>query len=179
MSLSEIIGFGLGEAGFQFVPVFVVSLWPMWAIGVARMLANAGAAIGFGLSGRILKRFRAVNVLMFEQLYSKAANLLALIFPSPVSPLLLSSTSLLYGPSTVAQRTLMQDEFNNRQRATMGSLNSLGKSLFYGLAVIWLGWLADLFGPRNALVWGQVVGLISVWLTWRLVKMSPLSTTRR
>ena len=67
LSLSEIIGFGLGEGSFQFTPVFVAGLWPLWAVGMARMLANVGAAIGFGLSGIILRRVKAVEVLMFER----------------------------------------------------------------------------------------------------------------
>jgi len=170
LSSSEIIGFGLGEASFQFTPVFVAGLWPLWAIGISRMLSNIAAAIGFNFSGKILKRFKPVYILLFEQIYSKITNLLAFVFPSVVSPLLLSSTSLLYGPSTVAQSSLMQHEFTDRQRATMGSLNSFGKSVFYGLAIIWLGWMADLFGPINAMIWGQIAGLVSVWLTFKLFR---------
>lgn len=171
LSLSDIIGFGLGESAFQFTPIFVANIWPLWAIGVARMLANIGAAIGFGISGKLLKKFKAINVLMFEQIYSKVASLVAFVFPSVVSPLLLSSTSLLYGPSTVAQKSLTQKEFSDKQRATMGSLNSLGRSIFFGMAMVWLGWMADNYGTRGALIFGQIAGLVSVWLTWKLLKL--------
>ena len=128
--MSSIIGFGLGEAGFQFTNVFVATLWPLWAIGIARMLSNVGAAIGFGWSGKLIKKFKAVNILMFEQISSKIISLFSLIFPTIASPALMSITSLLYGPSTVAENSLFQKEFSDKQRATMGSLNSLGRSIF-------------------------------------------------
>jgi MFS family permease len=171
LSLSEIVGFGLGEAGFQFSPVFVASLWPLWAIGVARMLANIGAAIGFGISGVLIKKFTSVKILMFEQVSSKFLSLAAFIFPTALSPVLLSSTSLMYGPSTVAQRSLLQKEFSDKQRATMGSINSLGKSLFYAMALLGLGLVADIKGPRIALILGQIIGIISIWMTWKAVRI--------
>lgn len=173
LSLSSIIGFGLGEAGFQFRSVFVASLWPLWAIGMAQMLSNVGAAVGFGWSGKLVKKFKAVNILMFEQISSKIINMWSLIFPSVVSPALMSTTSLLYGPSTVAENSLFQREFSDKQRATMGSLNSLGRSIFFAIAAIGLGWLADLTSPRIALIGGQILGITSVWLTWKLLKLFP------
>ena len=173
LSLSSIIGFGLGEAGFQFTNVFVATLWPLWAIGTARMFSNAGAAIGFGFSGKLLKKFRAVKILMFEQISSKIISLFSLIFPTVASPALMSTTSLLYGPSMVAENSLFQREFSDKQRATMGSLNSLGRSIFFAIAALGLGWLADLTSPRIALIGGQILGITSVWLTWKLLKLFP------
>jgi len=171
LSLSSIIGFGLGEAGFQFRSVFVAGLWPLWAIGMAQMLSNIGAAIGFGWSGKIVKKFKAANILMFEQISSKTINLASLLFPTVASPALMSATSLLYGPSTVAEVSLFQKEFSDKQRATMGSLNSLGRSLFFAIAAVLLGWIADKTNPRIALIAGQIVGIVSVWLTWKLYRL--------
>ena len=171
LSLSSIIGFGFGEAGFQFTNVFIVTLWPLWAIGIARMLSNVGAAIGFGWSGKLIKNFKATNILLFEQISSKIMTLLSLIFPSVASPVMMASCSLLYGPSTVAENSIFQKEFSNKQRATMGSLNSLGRSLFFAIAAILLGWIADITSPRIALLWGQLLSLVSVWLTWKLYKL--------
>ena len=171
LSLSSIVGFGLGEAGFQFQSVFVASLWPLWAIGVARMLSHIGAAIGFGWSGKLIKKFRAINILIFEQVYSKIVTTLSLVFPSVASPALMSTTSILYGPSTVAENSIFQKEFNGKQRATMGSLNSLGHNIFFAIAAVGLGYMADVTSPRIALIAGQIAGLTSVWLTWKLFKL--------
>ena len=171
LSLSSIIGFGLSEAGFQFRSVFVLGLWPLWAVGIAQMLSNVGAAIGFGWSGKLIKKFKAANILMFDKIFSKIIDLVALIFPSVASPALMSTTSLLYGPSEVVENSLLQKEFSDKQRATMGSLNSLGRSIFFAIAALGLGWLADLTSPRVALIGGQILGITSVWLTWKLLQV--------
>ena len=55
----------------------------------------------------------------------------------------------------------------------MGSLNSLGRSIFFAIAAIGLGWLADITSPRIALIGGQILGITSVWLTWKLLKLFP------
>ena len=161
----------MGEAGYEFNGVFVASIWPLWAIGIARMLGNIGAAVGFGLGGKLVKRFKAINILMFEQISSKVVNVISFVFPTVASPAMLSSTSLLYGPSMVAEKSLLQKEFSDKQRATMGSFNSLGKSIFFGVAAIMLGWIADRTNPRIALIWGQIIGFTSVWLTWKLYRL--------
>lgn len=171
LSLSSIIGFGIGEAGFQFRSLFVLSLWPLWAIGIARMLSNIGAAIGFGWSGKIMAKFKAEKVLMFEQISSKAIDLVALAIPTVFSPALMSTTSLMYGPSTVAENLIFQDEFTDKQRATMGSLNSLGRSVSLAIFIFGLGWIADKTDPRIALLCGWTLGLLSLWLTWKLVEL--------
>jgi len=179
LSLSSISGYGLGEAAFQFRSVFVASLWPIWAIGLSRTISNITAAIGFGLSGKIIEKFNAAHILFFERIYSKTVNFISLIFPTPASPALMSTTSVLYGPSMVAENSLFQKEFNDKQRATMGSFNSFGKSLTFGLSALLLGLLADLFNPRHALIAGQILELFSVWLTWKLLKLIRTGTNPR
>lgn len=171
LSLSSILGFGVSEASFQFYNVFIASLWPLWAIGIARMLSNVGAAIGFGWSGKLIKKFKAANILIFDKIYSGIATMVSLIFPSTASPLLVSTCSLLYGPSTVAENSIFQKEFSDKQRATMGSLNSFGRSMFFAIAAVVLGIIADKTSPRIALISGQIFGIISIWLTWKLFRL--------
>jgi len=171
LSLSEIIGYGFSESSWQFRTVFVATLWPTWAIGLSQMLSNLGAVISFRISEKILKKFNAIKVLMFDRIFSKFIDFTALIFPSVASPAIMTTTSLLYGISEVAQKSLLQKEFNDKQRATMGSLNSLGKSLFFGIAAIMLGWIADKTNPRMALIWAQIFALVTLWLNWKLFKI--------
>jgi len=171
LSLSEIIGYGFSEASWQFGTVFIASLWPAWAIGLGRMLSNFGAAISFWFSEKLIKRFNEIQILMFDKVVSKAITFYSLFFPTVFSPTIMSTTSLLYGPSEVAQRSLLQREFTNKQRATMGSLNSFGKSIFFGIAAMIIGYIADKTTPRIALIYGQLFGMFSLWLTWKLVKL--------
>ena len=171
LSLNDVIGFGLSESAFQFRSVFVASIWPLWAIGVAQMLSNIGAAIGFGLSGKIIKKFKAINILVFRNIYGKIVNIGSLVFPTVLSPALMTTTSIFYGPGSVAKQSLFQKEFSDKQRATMESLNSLFKSVFFGIAAIGLGFLADKFGPRIALIWSHALGIITIFILLRSYKL--------
>lgn len=152
ISLFNITEYGMGEAAWNFRSAFVATLWPIWAIGIAQVLSNIGAAFSFHFSGRIIKKFTAIKILFFNSFASKIIDLTLLVFPSVLSPALMSSTSLLYGTGSVSQEKLLQNEFTHKERATMGSLNSLFGSLFFGFFAIILGLLADKFGPRQALI---------------------------
>ena len=80
----------------------------------------------------------------------------------------LSLASLPFGPSVVAQGSLMQKAFSDTQRATMGSLIALGGNLLFALAVYAIGALADRIGPRYALLTAEILSISVTLLYWRL-----------
>lgn len=170
LSLSDILGFGMGEASFQFRSAFVASLWPIWAIGVAQVLSNIGAAISFRFAGKMIKRFREVVWLLFGGIYSKVIYLIALFFPTVLSPALMATTSVFYGVGSVAKRSLLQKEFSDKQRATMGSLNSLAGSIFFAIFAVVLGFCADLTSPRIAMIGVTMLQFVTVWIQWQIFK---------
>lgn len=171
LTLIKIIGFGLSEPAWQFRSVFVASIWPVWAIGISQILSCIGAAISFGWSGKIIKKFSLINIIVFDKIFSKIVNLVSMVFPTVASPAIMSSTSLLYGPSEVAEKSFFQSEFSNKQRATMGSLISFGKSISFAIGATFFGFIADFTSPRISLIWGQILGLSTFWLTWKLFKL--------
>ncbi len=168
ISLYDVISFGLGESAFYFRNVFIATLWPMWAIGFARTLSNISAALSFEFSGKILRRFSAVRILISQRLYCLSANIIALVFPTVASPVLMATNSLWFGLGVVAKKTLFQDEFNDEQRATMDSLNSLARSLFFGVASLAIGLVGDHFGVIAALLMAQALMVPTLWIIWRL-----------
>lgn len=170
LSLVSIIGFGMGEAAWQFRSVFINTLWPTWAIGFAQVLSNLGASLSFKFSGKIIKKFNAFKILVIDGIYSKFINLISLIFPGVWSPGLMASTSLLYGVSSVSENKLLQTEFTSHQRATMGSLNSLAGSLFFSVFAIILGIFADKFGARNAILMETILSCVIFIPLYRFYK---------
>lgn len=170
ISLSDIINFGLGEAAWNFKAAFVATIWPVWAIGFAQFLSNIGASISFKFSGRILKKISALNILIFDFIFSEITVLIALIFVNVVSPILMSVNSLMYGVGQVAKNKLLQDEFTSEQRATMGSLNSLAGSLLYSVFAIMLGMFADKYGPKNALIFQSLLSFSLLYFYINLKK---------
>ncbi|MEU8613207.1 MFS transporter, partial [Actinoplanes sp. NPDC048791] len=129
------------ESAAQLSPVFVAGLWPLWALGLWRTFGHAVAFAGFRVSGWVIGRLGATRTLLSGELFDTVANVVALVKPTVFSPVLLGSPA--YGMSTIAQQTLLQREFTDRERATMGSLASLLGSVLYALVALGAGLVAD------------------------------------
>lgn len=170
ISLSSILSYGFGEASYQFRGAFFVSIWPIWAIGIAGMLSNLGATLGYYFSGKVIDKFGAFKSLLWGSIYNRFTDFVSLIFVSPVSPILMSTTSLHHGISNVAKSSLMQKEFSDHQRATMGSLNAFGGSVFFAITAFGLGLVADQLSPVQALILLEILMLINVYVYWKLFK---------
>jgi MFS family permease len=153
-----------GESAAQLSPIFVAGLWPLWALGLWRTFGHAVAFVGFRVSGWVIGRVGAARTLLVGELFDNGANLMALVRPTVFSPLLLGSPA--YGMSTIAQQTLLQREFTDRERATMGSLASLLGSVLYALAALGAGLVADRWGIVAALLTIQAVVLTALPLAW-------------
>lgn len=170
LSLASILSYSISELKWEFTSAFVATVWPIWAIGISKMLPSFGATVSFYFSGKLIRKFKAVTILLFDSVYGKIISFISLLFPTVFSPLLMSTPSLLFGVSTVAEKTLMQHEFSDHQRATMSSLNSLGGSVGFALMSLVLGGLADALGPTKALVIMTIIGLPVIYLYWKIFK---------
>jgi len=157
LSLSGILSYGIGESAWLFRSAFIQLFWPTWAIGIAQTASNLGATISFYFSGKLINKFNEFKLIIFGGVYSFVINLISLVFPSVLSPALMSSTSIFFGTYIVAKDNLMQKAFTDHQRATMGSLNSLGQSIFFGIFSVLLGIVADRVGPINALLFAVIL----------------------
>lgn len=170
LSLTSIIGYGAGESTFQFNAAFINSVWPTWAIPIARTLSYTGAAISFHISGRVIQRFNVFKVILTGNLYTRITTSIATLFPSVLSPLLMSSSSLFYGILVVGKGALTQREFRQKQRATMGSLEAFAGNIFFGIVAFLLGFIADKLSPAMAIFSMQVFQLSNAYIYWRLSK---------
>jgi MFS family permease len=170
LSVAQILGFSLGEADFQFRTVFIQMLWPLWAIGVARTISNLTAAASFYFADRLHRRFGERRLLFGGIFVSNLINMASIIWASVLSPALMGVTSIFFGVNTVALNSMMQREFSDAQRSTMGSLTSFGGSLLFAVTSTLLGWLADQIGVRWALLISStlcMIPLIFYWLAFR------------
>lgn len=152
LTFASAMRFGLGESGYFLRSAFISTLWPLWAIGAISALSNVGAAWSYFYGGKLIDRFKPLRVLNFEVISTRVVNLVALLFPSIVSPALMGTSSLTFGVGWVALGSLLQKEFTQAQRATMGSINTLAGNLAFGVFSVILGVLADWHGARTALI---------------------------
>jgi MFS family permease len=177
LSIDSILGYGMGETSYEFQPAFFNVLLPLWAVGIARSVSNAAAAISFHFSGKVINEYGEIKTLLWGEIYNKVLNFVALLFPTVISPFMFSATSLTFGTGSVASDTLMQKEFTDAQRATMSSLNSFLGSLFYGVFAFITGFFVDKLGVRNVLLIIQILLLPTAWVIFKLLKRNQKRTT--
>jgi MFS family permease len=168
LTLASAIGFALGEAKFLFYPAFFALFWQGQALAFARLLSHAGAALGFRSAGYLIAWRGERQVLVGTSAIAVAMGTASAAMANVASPALSSLSSLPYGPSVVAQRALSQKAFSDRQRATMASLSQSAGSLFFAVAALAIGYLADWLGPRYALLIAEILSISVTYLYWRL-----------
>ena len=125
LSIASIVALGINEPIHNFYPAFMATLWPTWAIPLAKTSSHVFAAIGFRMSGKIVEKYGAKKTVLWENGVNYIVSTLIIAFPSILTPMIRSITSLGFGIGSVAQNSLFQKEFTDAQRATMGSLNAL------------------------------------------------------
>lgn len=170
LSLANILGFGMGEASFTFQSAFFATVWPVWAIGIAKTLSYAGAAVTYYFGGKIMQHFEALKIIIVGTFINRIANIIAYGFPTIISPILTSAPATVYGAVQVARGSLMQKEFTYEQRATMGSLNSFGGSIFYAIFAFLIGFVADNIGPAKTLLIVQLLQFIPLGINVQLFR---------
>lgn len=168
LTISGVIGYAFGEASYQFQAAFYTTLWPIWAVGIAKTVGNLQGALSFRYGHVLLKKIDPLKIIMIDTLYNRVVISIAVIFPTMLSPLLMSSSSLFFGITATAKNLLSQKEFTSEQRATMGSLGSFAGSLFFGIVAFLLGLAADLLSPAKAIFLLQVFQLANLFLYWKL-----------
>lgn len=168
IGLAASMNFGFGHAMFGLQSAFVNTIWPIWAVGISRALSGLFATLSFSLSGKVIDKLGPLKTVFISGVWSRALSFIGLIYPTIASPAVLSVTSLSFGSGTVAESTLLQREFNGRQRATLGSITSVVGSFWFAIGSISLGFLADHIGLQKSLLIGLIPLMISTLLYLRL-----------
>lgn len=172
LSIAEILKFSVGESTWSLQSVFYNLFLPVPITNWIMSLNFLTSTISFRLSGKIISKFKAIKVLLYQEVYGRLLYLIALIFPSILSPFIMASASITYGPSTVAHNALLQKQLTNRQRATFSSINSFIGSCLYALTAIFIGYLADNFGITKAMLFGQICLLPIIFIYYKLSRKS-------
>lgn len=162
LSFASILDEAIEETAYRFGPVFIAMVWPLWAVGIARFLSGAFGTIGFWLAGRWIRKFGHFASIVYGKAYGRLASLIAFIFPTPISPILMTSTDYFYMIELTAQNDIMQQGFTDRQRATMASIISVVGSASFGIFAFCFGKLADSLPANQALILAQGLLLLVI-----------------
>lgn len=175
LSIVEILGFAVGESTWSLQSVFYNLFLPVPVTNWVMSLNYLTSTVSFRLSGKILSKFKAIKVLLYQEIYGRLLYLIALIFPSVLSPFIIATASVTYGPSTVAHNTLLQQGLTNHQRAIFSSVNSFIGSCLYALMTIFIGYLADNFGITKAILFGQICLLPISVIYYKLSRLDKIN----
>lgn len=175
LTIASILNNSFDELAYQFRGAFFQTIWPIWALGFANLISNLTASAGFYFSGKITKKIKSELVKLLQSVTGQVISIFSLVFPTIISPALMSCTSFLYGVGYVAENDLRQKEYTNHQRATMGSLVSLGRSVGAAIMSVVLGRTADIIGPRNALLCITFLGFSVTYIYWVIYRNSTKS----
>ena len=158
---------GLSSSSYQLQAVYFNSLCPLWFIGILRGMSNVLGALSFYFSDKIFKKFSKRACLIASNLYGRLSSLLALIINTVVSPFLFISSSAFFGVSTVANSSLMQAEFSDEERSTMGSITSFIGSIVVAVFSVLVGYIADRLSVRHSLFIIQLAMFVPLFIYWR------------
>lgn len=169
VSLAGIIHFAIGESTWSFQGAFYNLFLPVWLTSLVMSINYLTSTISFRLGGRIIEKYGAAKTLFCSEIFGRGLYLLALVLPSAASPFLMATASITYGSSTVAKSTLLQEEFTNRQRAIIASINSFVGNCLYAIVAVLFGILADKYGITKSLLLGQICLLSTVFIYGKLL----------
>ncbi len=177
LSLSFVFG-GAGAAAGELQVAAFGAVWPTWALGLARGVQAGAGVPSYYFAGWIIDRLGVVRVIALSLATSVAGNILTGVIRTAISPLFVMLSLPLYGADDVAQQSLLQEEFTERQRATIASLNSLGNSVYFALILYICGLIASRYGPFVALMATQVFLIPSMVFTIALLRRIRARTRR-
>jgi len=172
ISFATILHYGVGGAANNFVPGFIASVWPLWATSFLRFIQNVLGAISYWFAGKTVKRFGALQVLCGGTLVMNVLNIFSFVTANVFSPVFMSITQIFYAANTVSSSLLMQENFSDAQRATMGSIISFGTRIVQAVFAVFIGFMADIANPATALLIVMLIRLPAPFIFWRILRIS-------
>ena len=134
-----------------------------------RFVKQVSGMIGFAIAP-LFKRFGSVKCFFSALSLNELLRLLALIFNNTFSPFIMALRNMCWGVSDTAKTDILQQEFSDNQRATMQSIISLVKGILGAVVMYLFGVIADISGPRSAVVATILLKVILLFAVFLLFK---------
>lgn len=161
ISLAETLHYGLNEAAFDFNSVFFKQFVPEWSLGIFRSIGHFANSLGNYFSFLSAKRWGLKFTILFGACCDNLNNIISVLAASVWSPVIKIVSTFCSGLKEPAEDTLIQNDCNEQERATILSIISLFGSLFYSLCAVLIGMLADMTSPYTAMLCFYILALTS------------------
>lgn len=170
LALIDIVDTACGNISHRFQVVFFKALVPVWAIGIIRGIKQLGGSISFYFAGNVINKFGVFKTLIGGSLLVNFIKIVALGMNNIVSPFLFAFNNLSYGTCSTAQNKLLQNEFTDKQRATLGSIISFFGNIMFGILSILVGYIADIISARDVLLILMIPEIFIISYYFRMMK---------
>ncbi|MBI1326417.1 MAG: MFS transporter [Alphaproteobacteria bacterium] len=161
---------GIDDAGYRFRSAFIAPLWPVWGISVLAVFDHIGAVITYWSAGKIIEKITPKWIIIGFEFLTVGCKGIAVLLNNVFSPLIMVIPAFGFGPMMTAKEHIVQNEFTDSQRATMGSIGSLLQALCYLVIALLMGAVADHWGPAVAILAVIVIQLAVTPLYARFFK---------
>ena len=149
----------VGEAYTQIVAAYFQTLIKEWLINIMRFIKQVSGMIGFAFVPYV-RRFGTVRLFFTSVTMNEVLKTIGLILNNAFSPFIMSLVNFCWGISSTAKTDILQQEFSPNQRATMQSIIEVVKGIMAAIVMYLFGVLADISGPRMAIVATVVIKII-------------------
>ncbi len=136
------------EIWFVFYQKFYSTLWIWILFGISTFIAGFWS----WFSHKITNKLWYLKTFVWADLISVSINSFAYIFPTKLSPIIIELSANCTVIENTSERTLLQNEYTNNQRATMESIISIFSSILYSILIIIIWFIADLYSLEIALL---------------------------
>lgn len=171
ISIGKMMALGIGNSEYRFRSLFFSAIMPEWLVNLLGMLNNLICGFAMQLAHWIVHRFGIMRALVHIDILDRSIITACVMLYTFTSGVLMNIiTSISYGIREVAAEDLLQARYTKDQRATMGSLVSLGGTLIYGVVAIAAGLLADKIGLLYTMLAFQPLLLIGTFFFWKGLK---------
>lgn len=168
LSIGRMISRGVGNVEYRFRSLFYDSLLPTWFISILDMVGNLIVGIAMHTTHFIVERLGILRSMVHIHVLDRIISSILIVINTAWSAISLAAiTSVSFGVREIAAEDLAQERYTKEQRATMGSLVSLGGTLIYGVTAIGVGILADYIGLMYTMLALQPLLLVATYFFYR------------
>lgn len=160
----------VGYVGYEMITAFINTLIPSWAVGVFEALFCIFGGIGAYISSAIIKLTGYLKGFIFGILLIGLLRMLSIFIGTLIAPILFIFSQLIYAITDASQQHLLQMEYTDKERATIGSITSLISSIVWAISSVLIGWLADKTNVQTALIIVTLIWMMRIFLFKKALK---------
>lgn len=141
----------LNAANWRFCGAYYETLIAPWIINLVRVFQEFMGFVGFYLI-RFIRKLNSLQLLFVSISSNALIKLLGLFINNPLTPFIMASSTIMYGISSTVEHTLLQQQYTDRQRATLGSVVSFFGGIMSLIVFTTTGYIADKYSPYLAIL---------------------------